>query len=294
MNKISGHPLNMEAILNSGQSFRWQKVNDFFYGVVGDQVIEILPHGPDSFSWQTYPKKNNHQLVAWHLNLDKNYSDIIEAINRDPYMAKAIDRYWGLRELRQPLFETLISFIISANNGVKLITRSVDLICRHWGEKIKVKDLEFYSFPKPEVLATISLPDLLKVSRIGFRAKSVLAAAKKVAAGEFVIESLCDHGPVQASTRLQDLHGVGPKVADCVCLFGLGHNEIIPFDVWMKRVFVQVYGQPAKARYPQLQEFARGYFGPYAGWAHQFLFMYSREHGIDDLKSAKKKPAFAG
>ncbi|MBI3626577.1 hypothetical protein HY224_00845 [Candidatus Uhrbacteria bacterium] len=76
-------------------------------------------------------------------------------------------------------------------------------------------------------------------------------------------------------------------MADCVALFALGHDHVIPFDVWMKRIFTQVYRQPEKAKYSHLQEFANQYFGPYAGWAHQFLFMYSREQGIEKLKSAQ-------
>lgn len=284
MNKITDTSLNLEAIANSGQCFRWKTVGPFFYSVVDNQVIKIRSTGKKTFYWQTYPRKNNYQLLAWHLSLDKDYDQIVKSINKDRCIAKAIDKYWGLRELRQPLFETVISFIISANNSVPLICRSVEKLCQRWGEKIKVDGHEFYTFPDALTVSKISLKELMKHTRIGFRAKYVKATAQKILSGGVDLNEVRGMNCSEACAALQTLPGVGTKVADCVALFALGHDHRIPFDVWMKKIFVQIYGQPAKAKYSDLQKFANDYFGLYAGWAHQFLYMYCREYGMDALK----------
>ncbi|MBI3626576.1 8-oxoguanine DNA glycosylase, partial [Candidatus Uhrbacteria bacterium] len=118
-------------------------------------------------------KKNDFKFLSWHLNLDKDYSAIIQSINRDQYMDKAIKQYWGLRELRQPLFETLISYIISINKSIKQISRSIEVMAQTWGQSIQADGRTFYSFPEAKILEAVSEKELAQVTRVGFRAKYI-------------------------------------------------------------------------------------------------------------------------
>ena len=163
--------------------------------------------------------------------------------------------------LNQEPWETLCSFIISQNNNIKRIKGIISRLCENFGENKG----GFYTFPTAEKIAALTLEDL-SVLRSGFRAKYILDAAKKVSSGEVELKKLKDAPTDGARDELMKITGVGPKVADCVLLFGLEHADAFPKDVWIKRAMQVLFDG-------ELPECAK----PYAGITQQYIFLYARE-----------------
>ena len=159
-------------------------------------------------------------------------------------------------------WETLCSFIISQNNNIKRIKGIIERLCRLFGQPIG--DSGFFSFPTPETLAAATAEHLAPL-RCGFRARYLIDAAQKVCYGQVRLDAIPSMPMEEARRELMQICGVGPKVADCVLLFGFHRLECCPMDVWMKRVFAVLYpnGLPDCAR-------------DFAGIAQQYLFHYAR------------------
>jgi len=174
--------------------------------------------------------------------------------------------------MRQPPFETLISFIISANNNVKRITGIVDAICRRFGAPL---DEDAFDFPTAEALAARTEEEL-KSCGAGYRARFIIEASRMVADG-FDLEVVSRMPFLDARSALTALPGVGQKVADCVALYGMGFAESFPADVWMRRVLCGLYGYKGKND-KDMRAFVDERFGRYAGIAQQYLFHYARNH----------------
>jgi N-glycosylase/DNA lyase len=177
----------------------------------------------------------------------------------------------GLRVLRQPYFETLISFIISANNNVGRISRIVETLCERYGEPV----LGGWDFPTAEKLATLTT-DELKACGTGYRADYISGTAMMICEG-FSLDAVADMPYEQAREKLTTLPGVGLKVADCVALYGMGFSRSFPLDVWMRRVICGVYDYSGKND-KDMRRFVDTTFGEHAGIAQQYLFHYARNH----------------
>ena len=167
----------------------------------------------------------------------------------------------GIRILRQHPWETLISFIISQNNNIPRIKKIVESLCREFGEKIECGEQVLYAFPAPEALYNAGESAIFAL-KTGFRARYIYDAASRVVDGRLNIDALCEMDSDALNEALLEICGVGPKVAACVSLFGFGHTEAFPIDVWVKRIMQKYYpdGLDIKS------------LGRYAGVAQQYLF----------------------
>lgn len=199
---------------------------------------------------------------------------VLEAVDIDAYIHRAIETFWGMRVLNQELWECLASFILSQNNNVPRIKGIIRTTAARFGERLTLDDQVDYSFPPPQALAEAGV-EALSDCRMGYRAPYLWAAASAIAEGEFDMEHLKTLSYAEAKRELMRLKGVGEKVADCVCLFSLGHIEAIPIDVWMKRIIERIY-LGRQAAIGEIRGFARSYFGEYLGYAQQYLFHYAR------------------
>ena len=180
-------------------------------------------------------------------------------------MSNAIEYGWGIRILRQDLWEMIISFIISQRKSIPAIRSSIESLCQAYGEDIVVGDVNFKAFPKAEALSRLSLDDL-KAHGVGYRDKYILAAANDVVAGRLDLDKLSNMDEEEARAALLDLFGVGIKVANCVLLFALHHVDSFPIDVWIQRVIDQEYG----GQFPIEQ------YSGFAGIVQQYMFYYGR------------------
>ncbi len=291
---------NLEHIFDCGQCFRWEREDDGSYTAVAmgsavnmrtepakdkeetDIGARVIAAGGrakektliiDNCSPEDFARK-------WrkYLDLDRDYGKIKAGLCGEE-IQKAAEYGYGIRILRQEFWESLISFIISQNNNIPRIKGCIESLASNFGEKIcEYRGKTYYALPDAERLAELSAEDLAPC-RLGYRAPYLINTARKV---------LEDGGEDAAQTKLRacgcfeeaeealrEYPGVGPKVASCVALFGLGFLDAFPIDVWMRRVMHRLYGMPEND-IRAMSEYARANFGEYGGIAQQYLFYYIR------------------
>lgn len=276
MNRLYLPNYNLNATLLGGQSFSWKLIGNTYYGTTQDKGIKIREDG-DYIFWQTYPQKDNWEFLRRYLNLEVDYENVLSKISEDENVEHAIQANPNLRILRQDFHLTTLSFILSSFKNIKGIRYSIDKLSQKYGEKIVVDDHFFYLFPKTEVLATAKLEDLAETS-IGYRAKYLKSSAEKLLNFDEILLKLDDD--VQTRVQLKGLDGIGNKVADCIMVFALGFENIMPLDVWGQRVLINMYGLDKKMSYLKMQEWVKANFQGHAALAGQFLFEYVRKINI--------------
>jgi N-glycosylase/DNA lyase len=213
-----------------------------------------------------------------YLDLGRDYTAVKQKLSGDEHVRQAIVHGGGIRLLRQDLWETLISFIISANNRIPRIMKIVASISEAYGDKITYDGRTFYSFPSAERLAGSVLEQLM-ACRGGFRCRYIHNTARLVSEGSFSLDALAGLDSSKARDMLNQLPGVGDKVADCTLLYSGLKYDVFPTDVWVKRVMEELYfGR--NASFKEIRQFSQEHFGDLAGFAQQYLFYYAREHKI--------------
>ncbi len=257
---------NLADTLDCGQAFRWSQCDDgCWQGVAYGRYLKISIENKKLILHDT----NFDEFEAvWrkYFDLDRDYDYIKSILSADETLKKAAEFAGGIKVLRQDAWECLCSFIISQNNNIPRIKGIINRLCESFGEPICNG---MYAFPSAERIAKLTLEDLAPL-RSGFRAKYILDAAKRVASGEIDFEKISAMKSDAARSELTKIYGVGDKVADCVLLFGMAHINVLPKDVWIKRVLSELYDGA-------LPDFV----SPYAGIAQQYLFHYARMTKMD-------------
>lgn len=239
-----------------------------------------------------------------YFNLEPNLAQLYDQwAASDANFRKKAPKFTGVRILRQDPWEALIGFICSSNNNISRISSMVHNLCKHYGPLIgHIGEEAYHDFPTPEALAVPDVEAHLMKLGFGYRAKYIAKTARMVAEGKGIawLESLCNpenpafgkptapagemgeggrEGYKEAHAELLALHGVGPKVADCVCLFGLGWSESVPVDTHVWQIAQRDYrfgkGKHASltpAMYVAIGNHFRKLWGKEAGWAHSVLF----------------------
>ena len=271
-NKFS---IDIDNSINSGQVFLWEKQGSDWYGIDGQNVLKINKNGVI---------KSIRNLKTDFFRKNDNMQEIIKSISKDKTVKKAVKEYEGLRLFRQDPFQCLISFIISSNSNIQKIKNSLEKITKKFGKKVKIQNKEFFLFPEPEKLAKATI-DEIKSCGVGYRAPFIKEAAKMVILKKIDFEYLkkCDYHEAKKNICL--VPGIGNKVADCVMLFSLNKLESFPLDTWMIKILEKYYSKEFKIetktitqkQYELLHEKIVNYFGPYCGYAQQYLFKMERE-----------------
>lgn len=261
-----------------GQAFRWEAEEDGSYtGVVRGRAVNIS-YGEGVMKIENSSLEDFQSIWFDYLDLGADYSAIKSRVSKDGTMREAIAFGSGIRLLRQELWETLISFIISANNRIPMIRKVIASICEAYGDEIRFGGKSRFSFPEPERLSGCSLKNL-ELCKGGFRCKYILETAKLVAGGQFDLQGVYSLDREEARELLVKLPGVGYKVADCTLLFSGTRTDVFPTDVWVKRVMEELYFK-REASFKEIWRFSREYFGELAGYAQEYLFFYARENRI--------------
>ena len=255
--------LELEPTLDSGQCFRFRREEDGCWTGVAGQHPLTLRETSDGLLFIGIAREEFEGFWRGYFDLDRDYEAIVAGFPDDERLQECLRFAPGVRILCQEGFETLISFLFSQNNNVPRIKGIIERLCRSFGDPIGEG---FYGFPSPERLAALSEEDLAPL-RCGWRGAYVLDAARKVASGTVDLKTVAALPIGEARQALQTIKGVGPKVAECVLLYGMHRLDAFPLDVWMKRAMATLF--PGKT--PED-------FGPYAGIAQQYLFHYSRMH----------------
>jgi len=268
--------INVENSINSGQVFLWKKNGAFWYGVNGQDVFRIDKNGII---------KSYQNLKTDFFRKNDDLDIIIKSISRDKIVRKAVKKYHGLRILKQEPFQCLISFIVSSNSNIQKIKTSLENISRKFGTKIEFESQEFFLFPKPEKLAKVSINEIRNCG-VGYRAEFIKEAANIIFSKEIDFESLKKFNYFEVKKNMCSIPGVGNKVADCIMLFSLNKLEAFPLDRWMIRILEKYYFNEfhletktiTEKQYEILHEKIVNHFGPYAGYAQQFLFKMERDN----------------
>jgi N-glycosylase/DNA lyase len=266
---------NLAHTLECGQVFRWDKVEkDEYEGVLGGSIVNIRQVKQRLFV-NTSSQNLNPLIVRSYFDLTLDLPCIYNRIGKDKYIQSVIAKFKGLRVIRQPLWECLASFIISAYNNIPRIKGIIYNLCRCSGSRLVLGERVNYSFPAPQVFANFTLRRL-KNCGTGFRASYLKKAAQAFLNGKISTEILKVGSYSGAKDRLMQLDGVGQKVADCVLLYSIGRLEAFPVDVWIKRIMQTLYFNGKETNENKIREFAGAYFGGYAGYAQQYLYHYGR------------------
>ena len=265
-------------VFECGQCFRWNREDDGSYtGVFHKNVLNVKKQDEKI----VFTGNCNLQKIKDYFDLNRDYKSIIDKLEVvDDNLKNSISYGKGIRILNQDLWETIISFIISANNNIPRIKGIIERISKAYGEKIEFEGKEYYAFPSPKELSKASVEDLRNLG-LGFRDERVFETTRKIASGEFDLNMLYNISTNEARERLLELAGVGPKVADCILLFSdLKRFDVFPIDVWVRRVMNELYihnPDENKVSKKEIQKLADEKFGALQGIAQQYLFYWKRE-----------------
>ena len=268
---------SLKYTLESGQSFRWDRIDNAYYGVVEGRILKISQEGT-TLHVESSTEEDAANFVPFlrhYLDIARDVPKILVGVSNDAYMHRAIEKLWGMRILNQALWEIIASFILSQNNNVARIRGIIRRLSERFGERLALAEYVNYSFPSPEVLAMATEDELLACGT-GYRANYLSGTAQAVVSGELSLTSLQQMSYTEAKQELMRRNGIGEKVADCICLFSLGHLAALPIDVWIKRIFETLYLR-RRATHREIREFAHNYFGDSVGYAQQYLFHYVHE-----------------
>ena len=277
--KIEVNYFNLKYTLECGQCFRWTREDEYYIGIIKDRVIKIRQQ--DNYLYIISNEEEKlEESVKEYFELSKDYESIEKRISKvDEYVKKAVSNTSGLRHLKQDLFETIISYIISANNNIPRISKSVNEISKRYGKKIIFNEKEYYLFPTPEELKNVTIEEYRECG-VGFRDKYIFNTVKEINEGKFNLSELKDLSTELLREKLLSLMGIGPKVADCILLFSCGRQEVFPVDVWVERVMKKLYFKEANVSKKEILKYSIENFGSDAGIIQQHLFYNIRENLI--------------
>lgn len=271
----------LEDIFECGQCFRWNEQEDGSYtGVIKNGIINVKKED-ETITFTGICDKNIEEVVNEYFNLKRDYEKIKEQLgNVDEYLKTSIQYGKGIRILNQDLWETIISFIISANNNIPRIKGIIERISQKYGNEIEWNGKKYYTFPTYEQLKDVTIQEYRNLG-LGFRDIRLYETTQMILNKEVDLEKLKNNPNTQeVRNELLRLSGVGPKVADCILLFSdLKRFDVFPIDVWVRRVMNDLYikeEDETKVSKVKIEKIANEKFGSLAGLAQQYLFYWRR------------------
>ena len=257
-----------------------KKEDGSYTGVFKNSVLNVKAEN-GNIIFKGICNGNIKDIVIDYFDLDTDYGKIKEELKKvDKYLEESINFGSGIRILNQDLWEMLISFIISANNNIPRIKGIIEKMSKKYGKEIIYNKKTYYTFPTAQELSKASIEDLRSLG-LGFRDKRIYETTQKIKNNEFNLEQIKEIKDTNLiREKLETLPGVGPKVADCILLFGLKRFEVFPIDVWVRRVMNDLYikkEDETKVNKKEIEELAKTKYKNLAGIAQQYLFYWRRE-----------------
>lgn len=290
MQLVVDRQLDLEASLLGGQAHRWRREGSeeepWYSGVVRGNFIRLRQLEPNrvEFHAAPWPEASVVPVLQHYFRLDDNLCQIQKEISHDWRVAAMVKQYPGLCVLRQEPWECLVAYICSANSNIQRIHQVLENIAEAFGSPIELDGQVRYSFPSAAQLGEAGEMELRRLG-LGFRAPYVDRATREVVEGSLDLNALVKMPYQPAKERLMECYGIGSKIADCIAVFSLEKLEAFPIDVWVRRALGEWYFPGQKAPPDrELLAWALEYFGPYAGYAQQYLF-----HGRRLQKRTKKQ-----
>lgn len=264
---------NLDDTVTCGQIFRYSKELDNSYTIIlKDRVINIK-YENDILYVDSNDFNNLEEIVIKYFDLDRDYEEMNNIIiKNDDSIREVVEACNGLKMINSYPFETAISYIISANNSVPSIKKSVDMISKAYGKKVEFRNNIYYLFPTPVELENISAEEFRKYS-VGFRDKYIESFVKLINDNPNYLEEIYDLDTMGAFDLLLKEKGIGPKVASCILLFAYQKFDVFPVDTWVKKVMKEKYGIEGENN---IREKSKTIYGDYSGIVIQYMFHYGR------------------
>lgn len=265
--------------LECGQCFRFYKIKEENYVLIAYNKFINIRSARDYFVIENTTEEDFLNIWIDYFDFKTSYKSIEKALlESDSKIKNAIDYSRGIRILRQEEYETVISFIISANNNIGRIRKSIDNLSKDLGKKVKkYKGEEYYSFPNSEILSKVD-EEVLKKAGVGYRSKYIKNTAIIINNNEGILKKIKEYDKENAMNELIKFPGIGPKVANCIMFFSMEKLTAFPVDVWIKRIMEYIYFDEENKPANFIEKFAIDRYKNFAGYAQQYLFYYARDN----------------
>ena len=271
---LTAEEFNPEVIMNSGQVFRMKKETkgadgtpDTYSACSGDNDIYFYLN-KEKDVWEFVCEEKQWDFWQKYFDFETDYVSYNKKIrlSKDKFLHDSLKDSFGMRILRQDLWEVFISYVISQNNNIPKIKKSIQILCDRYSDGIH--------FPKAELLADLPETELMDGTALGYRADYIIGISKKVVEGTLDIEQISKLSYDEAYKKLLEIKGVGPKVANCIMLYGFHFMESYPIDTWMKKIISEDYSNYSKEEY--LSYINNSYEG-FQGYVQQLQFYHKRK-----------------
>ncbi len=271
--KLTAEQFNPEVIMNSGQVFRMKRETkgadgtpDTYSACSGDNYVYFYLN-TDTDCWDFVCEEEQWDFWQRYFDFETDYvkyNDLIRKSN-DKFLKDALKDSFGMRILRQDLWEVFISYVISQNNNIPKIKKSIQTLCDRYSDGIH--------FPKPQVLAFIPEAELMDGTALGYRADYIIGISKQVVEGSLDIKKISEMEYDDAMNNLLKIKGIGPKVANCIMLYGFHFMESYPIDTWMKKIISEDYSSYSKNDY---LDYINSSYPGFQGYVQQLQFYHKR------------------
>lgn len=253
--------------LDCGQIFRYQIDGDTAT-VVSKNKMATIKFGDGRVEIKT----DDVDYFYHFFDFDTDYSAIKSQLSQDALLAPAIAFAPGIRIINNDSYEMIVSYIISANNNISRIKKSIECLAKNFGTDMG----EYYAFPTLEQLKTATIQDF-RMAGLGYRAEYMFDTIQKLTEAD--IQFLKQATSAEMLQKLTSFKGIGEKVANCIMLFGLGVKDVFPVDVWINKV----YNHINKTNETDRKKIARIMTEKYknlSGYAQQYFYYYYRENNL--------------
>jgi N-glycosylase/DNA lyase len=201
-----------------------------------------------------------------YFDLNNDYGKITKSLSVFPELKQAVNFGKGIRIFKQDFYETVVSFIISANNNIKRIQKIIENLCEKVGDKMD----GYYAFPTAKQLQKLTIEDFKQMG-LGYRAPYLYETCRII---DEVAPKILEQDTNDATKSLLALKGIGPKVANCILLFGMGRTNSYPVDTW---IFKANKTEELNTEKKVFEYYSKRY-SEYAGFAQQYVFFFARSN----------------
>lgn len=268
---------NLDDTVTCGQIFRYEKEDDNSYTIIlSDRVINVK-YIKDTLYIDSNNMDNLECIVKKYFDLDYDYDTINKIfLNIDNNNYRIIDSCKGLKIINEPRLEVIVSYILSANNGVPQIKSALNNISKKFGSKVMFKDKEYYLFPTLEQLKNASIQDF-RDCKAGFRDKYIYEIIQRIVNKEFIVDNIETMNSNDALNYLMSNKGIGEKVASCILLFGFHRLDVFPIDTWVKKYMKEKYDTDS---IKDIRNIMSEKYKENCGLYIQYIFHYNRNKKI--------------
>jgi len=263
---------DLKSTITCGQIFRYHEIENGYIVILKDRVISLKIDN-EYILIESSKEDNLKEIVYDYFDLNRDYKKIEnEILKSDNKLKDALEYGRGLKMIHQDPFETVVSYIISQNNRVPSIAKSLNMLAEKYGKKVKFNDEEYYLFPSYSDLKVLTEEDF-RNCKVGFRDKYLYEIVQNINNQKLDLNSIYEMNNEESLNYLMSFKGIGNKVASCILLFAYQKFDVYPIDTWVKKFMKDDYNIEGEKN---IKEFTFNTYKDYSGLAIQYMFNYKR------------------